>query len=196
MEETAIILGTIACATKTLQHCQSQVGSLQRCSCIWKTHPWCASTMEQCTKGTSVPPLLAFGKCKREKHVLVEHLLLLLIDINTRYKMTKIIVAQWCWIWWGEQDAPFIMCRADMASGACFWWQGVLSNKKSPWAQPLVRPSKMSMALSTCCRRSSALKYLWRTMFAPPRTWPWERARDRGIPRDLPTPRMARDRGN
>ena len=30
----------------------------------------------------------------------------------------------------------------------------------------------------------------------PPRTWPWERARDCGKPRDLPAPRMACDHGN
>ena len=46
-----------------------------------------------------------------------------------------------------------------MVFSACFWWLSVLSNKKRPWALPLVRPSNMSIVLSVCLRRSSALKY-------------------------------------
>jgi len=51
-----------------------------------------------------------------------------------------------------------IFC-AERASSACFWWLGALSKQNRPVANPFVRSSKISIALSTCWIRSSAVKY-------------------------------------
>ena len=57
-----------------------------------------------------------------------------------------------------EKGTPFPIFHANIASRARFWWLSALSKRNRALKFPLDRPSKMSMAESTCARRSLALK--------------------------------------